>query len=94
MNSQKEILRFFNIFLISPQSRSEIERLIRDLKSRANKLDCLFQLSQAISNISEMDQFLNLIVNSISEVMNAERVSLVFFNSKTGKYELKKKYWL
>ncbi|TQE83461.1 GAF domain-containing SpoIIE family protein phosphatase [Leptospira noguchii] len=65
-------------------------RLIRDLKSRANELDCLFQLSQAISNISEMDQFLNLIVNSISEVMNAERVSLVFFNSKTGKYELKK----
>ncbi|EMY76109.1 stage II sporulation protein E [Leptospira weilii serovar Ranarum str. ICFT] len=65
-------------------------RLIRDLKSRANELDCLFQLSQAISNISEMDQFLNLTVHSISEVMGAERVSLIFFNSKNGKYELKK----
>lgn len=68
-------------------------RLIRDLKSRANELDCLFQLSQAISNISEMDQFLNLIVNSISEVMNAERVSLVFLirkleNTNSKKYRL------
>ncbi|WP_078128634.1 SpoIIE family protein phosphatase [Leptospira alexanderi] len=65
-------------------------RLIRDLKSRANELDCLFQLSQAISNISEMDQFFNLTVNSVSEVMGAERVSLIFFNPKNGKYELKK----
>ncbi|EKR62240.1 MULTISPECIES: SpoIIE family protein phosphatase [Leptospira] len=65
-------------------------KLIRDLKSRANELDCLFQLSQAISNISEMDQFFNLTVNSVSEVMGAERVSLIFFNPKNGKYELKK----
>lgn len=65
-------------------------RLIRDLKSRANELDCLFQLSQAISNISEMDQFLNLIVNSISEVMNAERVSLVFLIRKPANTNLKK----
>ncbi|AXX17521.1 MULTISPECIES: SpoIIE family protein phosphatase [Leptospira] len=65
-------------------------RLIRDLKSRANELDCLFQLSQAISNISEMDQFFNLTVNSVSEIMGAERVSLIFFNPKNGKYELKK----
>ncbi|TGK27576.1 GAF domain-containing protein [Leptospira gomenensis] len=65
-------------------------RLIRDLRLRANELDCLFQLSQAISNIAEMDQFLNLTVHSISDVMGAERVSLIFFNSKNGKYELKK----
>ncbi|EMM80944.1 GAF domain protein [Leptospira interrogans str. 2006001854] len=65
-------------------------RLIRDLKSRANELDCLFQLSQAISNISEMDQFLNLIVNSISEVMNAERVSLVFLIRKLENTNSKK----
>ncbi|MFB5651287.1 SpoIIE family protein phosphatase [Leptospira wolffii] len=65
-------------------------RLIKDLKDRARELDCLYQISQAISNISEMDQFLNLTVNSISDVLGAERVSLIFQNPRTKSFELSK----
>ncbi|TGK08873.1 GAF domain-containing protein [Leptospira fletcheri] len=65
-------------------------RLIKDLQDRARELDCLFQISQAISNISEMDQFLNLTVHSISDVLGAERVSLIFRNPRSGTFELSK----
>ncbi|TGK19966.1 GAF domain-containing protein [Leptospira fluminis] len=65
-------------------------RLIKDLQDRARELDCLFQISQAISNIAEMDQFLNLTVHSISDVLGAERVSLIFRNPRSGTFELSK----
>ncbi|PJZ70678.1 serine/threonine protein phosphatase [Leptospira perolatii] len=65
-------------------------RLIQQLKDRARELDCLYQISQAISNISEMDQFLNLTVHSLSDVLNAERVSLIFQNPRSNSFELSK----
>ncbi|MCG6146366.1 SpoIIE family protein phosphatase [Leptospira bandrabouensis] len=52
--------------------------LIDSLNLRANELNGLFQISQALANIQSSDEFMDLAVKTISEVLQVDRVSLHF----------------
>ncbi|GBF51997.1 serine phosphatase RsbU, regulator of sigma subunit [Leptospira ryugenii] len=52
--------------------------LIDQLNLRANELNCLYQISQALSNIQNSEEFMDLAVKTISEVLQVDRVSLNF----------------
>lgn len=62
--------------------------LIDELKSRVSELDCLFQISQALSSISDLDKFLELAVKTISEVLSVNRVSIVFKDPNSDFYKV------
>lgn len=63
-------------------------KLINDLKTRANELNCLFQISQELANITELDKFHENAVKSIAEVLAVARVSLVFLEQKSGVFKI------
>ncbi len=52
--------------------------LIDNLNLRANELNCLYQISQALANIQNSEEFMDLAVKTISEVLQVDRVSLNF----------------
>ncbi|MCE9500612.1 MAG: SpoIIE family protein phosphatase, partial [Leptospira sp.] len=64
--------------------------LIDELTSRVNELNCLFQISQALSNIIDIEQFLDLAVKSIAEVLHVNRVSIAFKDPKTKAVKISK----
>jgi len=52
--------------------------LIDKLNLRANELNCLYQISNALSNIQNSEEFMDLAVKTISEVLQVDRVALKF----------------
>ncbi|MCC5815214.1 MAG: GAF domain-containing protein, partial [Leptospira sp.] len=62
-------------------------KLIDTLESRANELDCLFQISQSLSNVIDIKQFLTTSSKSISNVMRAEKVAILFQGSESKGYD-------
>ncbi len=64
--------------------------LIDELKSRVGELNCLFQISQALSTISNLDEFLDLAVKTISDVLSVTRVSIVFKDPNSDFYKVSK----
>ncbi|MDZ4726455.1 MAG: SpoIIE family protein phosphatase [Leptospira sp.] len=52
--------------------------LIDQLNSRANELNCLYQISQALSNIQNSEEFMDLAVKTISDILHVDRVALNF----------------
>lgn len=73
--SDIKIVRYLsNLAAIAVKNRI----LIDSLNLRANELNCLFQISQALSNIQSSDEFMDLAVKTISEVLKVDRVSLYF----------------
>jgi serine phosphatase RsbU (regulator of sigma subunit) len=62
-------------------------RLIDDLQARADELDCLFQISQSLSNVIDIDQFLSTSTKSILGVMKTSRVAILFQGSEEKGYD-------
>ncbi|WCL47551.1 SpoIIE family protein phosphatase [Leptospira sp. GIMC2001] len=62
-------------------------KLIDELQARANELDCLFQISQSLSNVIDIDQFLASSVKSISGVMKVNKVAILFQGSENKGYD-------
>lgn len=62
-------------------------RLIDALQARANELDCLFQISQSLSNVIDIDQFLASSVHSIAGVMKVGKVATLFQGADDRGYD-------
>jgi serine phosphatase RsbU (regulator of sigma subunit) len=62
-------------------------RLIDALQARANELDCLFQISQSLSNVTDIDQFLNSSAGSIAGVLHASKIAILFQGSDQPGYD-------
>ncbi len=74
-NTDIKILSYLsNLAAIAVRNRI----LIDQLNSRANELNCLYQISQALSNIQNSDEFMDLAVKTISEILHVDRVALMF----------------
>ncbi|TGN19575.1 SpoIIE family protein phosphatase [Leptospira idonii] len=73
--SDIKILRYLsNLAAIAVRNRILIDRL----NMRANELNCLYQISQALSNIQNSEEFMDLAVKTISDVLQVDRIALKF----------------
>lgn len=60
-------------------------RLIDALEARANELNCLYQISQSLSNVDEISSFLEQSAKSIANVLKFSKIAILFFNQINGK---------
>ncbi len=79
-----KVLRYLSdLAAISIRNR----KLIDALEARANELNTLFQISQSLSNIIDLNQFLESTVKSITAIMKAEKVGILFQGSDSKGYD-------
>ncbi|MCZ8237407.1 MAG: SpoIIE family protein phosphatase [Leptospiraceae bacterium] len=79
-----KILRYLSdLAAISIRNR----KLIDALEARANELNTLFQISQSLSTIVDLDQFLESTVKSITAIMKADKVGILFQGSQPKGYD-------
>ncbi len=57
-------------------------KLIDALETRANELDCLFQISQSLSNVTDINAFLSTTSDSISKVLLCSKIAILFRDSE------------
>lgn len=62
-------------------------KLIDALESRANELDCLFQISQSLSNVVDIEQFLASSSKSIANVLRVDKDAILFQGSDKKGYD-------
>lgn len=74
----------------------ENEQLHRDLEERAKwlersveRLSAINEMSLGMNAILDLDKMLNFLVDAVTQKLQAERVSLMLYNMKTGKFVIR-----
>ncbi|HMV43578.1 MAG TPA: SpoIIE family protein phosphatase [Leptospiraceae bacterium] len=66
--------------------------LVEDLESKYNEIQCLLKVSQALQNINNIEQFLEVAFRSALELINVERFSFAYKSRSKGNWRLVKTY--
>lgn len=67
----------------------ERDELLKNLQKEKEKLETILHLGRKMASILEMNELTNFIVNSVSEIVNVERCSLMLLEEASGSLVIK-----
>ncbi len=79
-----------NCFFNKETGHVELKGVSRDISERKQselERQSLFEIMQGLSRSKNLDQFLQLIHQVLSRIIDAKNISIVFFNKETGLFE-------
>ena len=79
-----------NYFLNQETGHVELKGVSRDISERKQselERQSLFEIMQGLSSSKNLDQFLQLIHQVLSKIIDAKNISIVFYNKETGLFE-------
>ena len=88
----KEALNIFKSMELSSrisECKNLMDRVFRLTKSEKDRTEVLYQISDLLTNITDLEELLIKTLDLITEHLGAERAAIIFYNSEDDSLELK-----